>query len=255
MSSLPVSQQEKADEVTNEQQTLHRLRSMLSQVDETLRFLQASKAAQRGSSAKSAGQIEEMKKRLLEIEEDRQSIMDRLIEAEQHASRLMTLYVATYDLHASLEPAEVEAAIADIAVNLLGAEHFALLLVTDSGDFDCEVAQLVGDDQAGLFQGARYRGGDPVIDEALTEGAMSVGPFPNSKALAVVPLTVQGIIVGALVILRLLSHKPELGPHDKEMLDLLGAHAASALFAARVYKATDSKLKTLEGLVGLLKPT
>jgi hypothetical protein len=55
------------------------------------------------------------------------------------------------------------------------------------------------------------------------------------------------------VILKLLDHKPQLRADDREILDLLAAHAASALFAARVYSATDRKLKTLENLVNLLR--
>jgi len=33
----------------------------------------------------------------------------------------MNLYVATYQLHATLDPAEVQETIAEIAINLLGA--------------------------------------------------------------------------------------------------------------------------------------
>ncbi len=67
------------------------------------------------------------------------------------------------------------------------------------------------------------------------------------------PLTVQGAIVGALVVLKLFDHKPSFTAGDKDLLDLLAAHAASALFAARVYSATDRKLKTLESLVKLVR--
>jgi GAF domain-containing protein len=69
----------------------------------------------------------------------------------------------------------------------------------------------------------------------------------------VVPLTVQGAVVGSLVILKLFEHKAMLRPEDRELLDLLAAHAASALFAARVYHQTDRKLKTLESLIQLVK--
>jgi len=42
-------------------------------------------------------------------------------------------------------------------------------------------------------------------------------------------------------------------PEDRDLLDLLAAHAASALLAARMYSATDRKLKTLENLVKLVR--
>jgi len=55
------------------------------------------------------------------------------------------------------------------------------------------------------------------------------------------------------VILKLFDHKTMLKPEDRDLLDLIAAHAASALFAARVYSVTDRKLKTLESLVALVR--
>ena len=43
----------------------------------------------------------------------------------------MNLYVATYQLHARSTPAEVQATITEIVLNLLGAEQFVLLLRRD----------------------------------------------------------------------------------------------------------------------------
>jgi GAF domain-containing protein len=115
------------------------------------------------------------------------------------------------------------------------------------------LGQGLQDDPSGLFAGGKYAGGDPALDATLTDGQLRIGPLEGSAALATVPLTVQGTTVGALAILKLFDHKPTLRPEDRELLDLLAAHAASALFAARVYSATDRKLKTLESLVNLLR--
>jgi GAF domain-containing protein len=68
-----------------------------------------------------------------------------------------------------------------------------------------------------------------------------------------VPLRIQSAIGGALVIFELLAHKPVLGPDDRDLLDLLSAHAAAALFAADLYAAKERKLKTLESLVELAR--
>jgi GAF domain-containing protein len=70
--------------------------------------------------------------------------------------------------------------------------------------------------------------------------------------LAVVPLRVQDVTVGALVILKLLAHKLDFVKEDHDLLDLLGAHAASAVFASRVYSKTARKLRTLESLIRLV---
>jgi hypothetical protein len=166
----------------------------------------------------------------------------------------MNLYVAAYQLHASLEPDEVQAAIAEIAINLLGAERFVLLLRRDAEE-GCEVALEGGmeGERSGLWAGGGYAGGDPMVDATLRDGVLRLGPAPGSDAQAAVPLRVQGAVVGALVVLKLLDHKPLLRAEDRDLLDLLSVHAASALFAARLFAAQDRKLRTLESLVKLAR--
>lgn len=185
---------------------------------------------------------------------DAQEISDRLVETEHQLDRLMSLYVATYQLHAFLDPREVHVAIADIAVNLLGAERFALLLRKE-GLEECEVAlaQGVTPEVAPLFAGESYIGGDWLVDASLGDGVLRLGPIEGSDALIAVPLKIQDEIVGALVVLKLFDHKATLRPDDRDLLDLLSAHAASALFAARLFAAKDRKLRTLESLVKLAR--
>jgi hypothetical protein len=196
--------------------------------------------------------------RLADVESDREELSTKLAEYEQQVGRLMNLYVATYQLHATLDPGEVQATIAEIAINLLGAERFVLLFWKKEGtepSSDCEVAFAQGmeEDNSGLYPNGVYGGGDPAVDATLADGVLRIGPIDGSQALACVPLTVQGATVGALVILKLFDHKAMLRPEDRDLLDLIAAHAASALFAARVYSVTDRKLKTLESLVALVR--
>ncbi|MCH9058516.1 MAG: glycosyltransferase [Planctomycetes bacterium] len=139
------------------------------------------------------------------------------------------------------------------AMDLLGADKFVLLL-RDDGRGDYEVAMSEGLTASDtLYANGRYGVGDPMVDEALDTGVLQIGPYPRSQAIAVVPLSVQQSTVGVLVLLKLLSHKPALRAGDRDMLDLLGAHAASALFAARLFAATDRKRRTLEGLMQLVR--
>jgi GAF domain-containing protein len=204
--------------------------------------------------AQAPAEMDELTRRLADLESDRSELSTRLAEFEQQTGRLMNLYVATYQLHATLDPAEVQSTIGEIAVNLLGAERYVLLFWKSEGS-ECEVAlsQDLDHDASGLFAGGTYAGGDPAVDATLADGVLRIGPVEGSDALAVVPLTVQGATVGALVVLKLFDHKQNLRPDDRDLLDLLAAHAASALFAARVYATTDRKLKTLESLVKLVR--
>ena len=202
------------------------------------------------------GEMKDLAARLADVEHDRRELSEKLADYEHQVGRLMNLYVATYQLHATLDPAEVQSTIAEIAINLLGAERFVLLFWREDGDeADCEIALSQGmeQDASGLYQNGVYGGGDPAVDATLSDGVLRIGPIEGSQALACVPLTVQGTTVGALVILKLFDHKEALKAEDRDLLDLIAAHAASALFAARVYSTTDRKLKTLESLVNLVR--
>jgi GAF domain-containing protein len=227
---------------------LGELQATLKRAGELLRSLENGAA----SAQRTAALPPELHARVAELEDDRNQLSQRLAEYEAQTGRLMNLYVATYQLHSTLDPREVQSTIAEIAINLLGAESFALLFWKGDGS-ECEIAMAEGLEGNPLYVNGRYAGGDPAVDATLTDGVLRIGPIDGSDVVAVVPLTVQGAVVGALVLHRLFEHKAMLRGDDRDLLDLLAAHAASALFAARVYSATDRKLKTLESLIQLVK--
>ena len=234
---------------------LDELRATLDRAAELAKQLEARPQSPQGTPA----EINDLEERLKDVESDRRELSGKLAEYEQQVGRLMNLYVATYQLHATLDPAEVQATIAEIAINLLGAERFVLLFwkaedaEKDAGECEIALSQGMDRDPSGLYQEGIYAGGDPAVDATLADGVLRIGPIQGSDALACVPLMVQGATVGALVILKLFAHKTALKPEDRDLLDLIAAHAASALFAARVYSTTDRKLKTLESLVKLVR--
>jgi len=179
--------------------------------------------------------------------------MDQLLaRTERQAAQLANLYVATYQLHASLDPEDVCAAIADIAVNLLGAERFWLLVAAEDGEL-AVTPQSSLTPSPYLDERGGYRPGDPLVDGCVAALQIGFGPAPGSQAVAVVPFAAQGQLVGLLIIDAFLRHKHGVTGEDRELLDLLAAHAASALLAARVFHVTQRKLHTYEGLLGLLR--
>jgi GAF domain-containing protein len=181
-------------------------------------------------------------------ERERAELIQRLAASEQQVGRLMSLYVAAYRLHLTLDPAEVVETISDIATNLLGCEQFALLLLDPDGEPKVAAARGLDADGDEL-----PIADDPAVGATLADGQLRFGRDENGGPIAVVPLAVQGMVVGALVLIRLFAHRPALEPEDRELLDLLAAHAASALFAARAYATTDRRLRTLESLVKLVR--
>jgi GAF domain-containing protein len=235
---------------------IQQLRSTLDRAAEMMRVLEVNlrEAHERNREQSSDERVIELERRLATAESDVKELASRLVDSEHQSGRLMNLYVATYQLHATLDPVEVQATIAEIAINLLGAEHFALVLRRDEGD-DYEIALMEGlrESTPALWSGDSYAGGDSMVDATLGDGVLRLGPTPESPVLAAVPLRVQDEIVGALVLLKLLDHKPILRAEDRDLLDLLSAHAASALFAARLFATKDRKLRTLESLVKLAR--
>lgn len=231
------------------------LRASLERVNELARVVELNlrEASERGTGS-SEERVQELERRLATAESDVKELASRLVDSEHQGGRLMNLYVATYQLHATLDPAEVQATIAEIAINLLGAEQFILLLrKDDAADYEIALIEGMYDGTQPPYDGESYTGGDPMVDSTLKDGVLRLGPTAESHALAAVPLRVQNDIVGALVLLKLLDHKPILRAEDRDLLDLLSAHAASAMFAARLFATKDRKLRTLESLVKLAR--
>jgi uncharacterized coiled-coil protein SlyX len=233
------------------------LRSTLDRVGELARIVELNlrEAVEHGGGAGSSDErVQELERRLSTAESDVKELASRLVDSEHQGGRLMNLYVATYQLHATLDPAEVQATIAEIAINLLGAEQFILLLrKDDAADYEIALIEGMYDGALAPYDGESYAGGDSMVDATLNDGVLRLGPTAESQALAAVPLRVQNDIVGALVLLKLLDHKPILRAEDRDLLDLLSAHAASAMFAARLFATKDRKLRTLESLVKLAR--
>ena len=68
----------------------------------------------------------------------------------------------------------------------------------------------------------------------------------------IIPLHIQRQPIGAIAIFSLLQQKEGFTALDHELFNLLGAHAATALFAARLYSQSERKLNTIQGFLDLL---
>lgn len=199
-----------------------------------------------------SSEVEGLREQLAASQKEANDLATELVELERRVHQLMNLYVATYQLYAGRDPKKVQAAIAEITTDLLGAERFVLLL-RNIGTGSCRVALTKGFDDTlpTAFASEIYSGGEPAIDAALERGERHLDP--DGVPLAVVPLQVDNIVVGALALLKLLEHKTTLSHGDREILDLLAAHAASALMASETHAVTSRKLRTLESLVRLAR--
>ncbi len=157
----------------------------------------------------------------------------------QQNSNLANLYVAGYSLHGTLDRASLLQSIQEIVANLIGSEEMALfelsplsgrLRLATSNGIDPRSFDSV-DPTQGLI-GRVVRSGEPYL--AGRDSAQGARP-EEADLTACIPLLLEGQVMGALAIFRLLSHKPHLEPLDTELFDLLTSQAAVALYCTTLH--------------------
>ncbi len=198
-------------------------------------------------------ELEQARSDLEAVRADRDLLTEEMIAVERQASRVMSLYVATHQLHATLKVDDVYAAIGEIARELLGAESFAVLVRDDqTSGWKVGLSSGVSPEDAPLHQGATYPGGLDAVDQTLEDGVLRIIEAEDAPVIATVPLRVESGILGVLAVLKVFGHKAESLQQDRDLLELLSVHVGSALLAADSYSTADRRLRTLKELVGLL---
>jgi nitrate/nitrite-specific signal transduction histidine kinase len=197
-------------------------------------------------------EFESCRERLAQVEAENQQFAARYVEIEEENNNLANLYVASYQLHSTLDLDEVIKIVIEIVINLIGAEVFAVFLLDEpSRTFQpvaAEGARLDGFPSCALGSGA--------IGEAVRTGAPVCSGEPRSsdleRPIVCIPLCVQGHPIGAISIYGLLEQKDGFTPLDHELFSVLGGHAATAVFAARLHSQSERKLNTIQGFIDLL---
>lgn len=189
----------------------------------------------------------DLRRQLAEVEAANQQFSHQYFEVEQQNNNLANLYVASYQLHSTLDRGEVLAAIKEIVINLIGSEELAIYELGADG----ASLRLVGSFGVDPVAYATVPLGSGIIGRTAVSGeiylpAKGADPAraPREANLTVcVPLKLAGEVYGALAVFRLLSQKSGLEAIDYELFDLLAAHAGTALYLARLHseKATSGE--------------
>ncbi len=189
--------------------------------------------------------LEHEKKALLEksveLEETRRRQNRRYETIEQELNELANLYIASYQLHASLSVRRVLRHLHDVLNQFVGARRFVIYAVEPDGKTVMPIASA----GASLKELTAIPMGKGPIGEACSTGVAVIRePLTDNgdnQPVAVIPLVVEGKAVGAIAILTLLQQKTSWESVDKELFRLLGDHAGSALVAANFFaKGPDS---------------
>lgn len=218
--------------------------------------------------ASASSEVAALRRRILELEQEKLEIHERIqkveaenldfanryVEIEAENNQLANLYIASYQLHSTLDFAEVLQVISEIIINLIGAEQFAILLLDQkSGRLQpvaaegLELAQLPA---VALGQGVIGRvakcGDNHFIDEIESYRTDLENP------LVAIPLKIKEHVIGVIVIYGLLVQKQRFAEVDYELFTLLAGHAATAIFSSNLYSESERKLSTIQGFIGLL---
>jgi hypothetical protein len=219
-----------ASELLRENQ---RLRTALASATHDNRLLREVAERARGEIEVMRAGEERLLKALDRAEEANRRFVVRYVEVEQENSNLANLYVASYRLHGTLDRREVLDVIQEIVTNLIGCEEIAIF----ETDPDCAAVTLVhscgidpkAHDEVGFGEG--------LIGQTVASGetyvAVDGAPAPAEAGLtACIPLKLGDRVTGAIALFRLLPQKAELGALDRELFELLGTHAATALYCS-----------------------
>lgn len=180
-----------------------------------------------------------LKRQLSEIGAANHTFSEQYVEVEQKNRNLASLYVASFQLHGTLEREEVLGTIQEIIANLIGSEEMGFFLL-DPPRKELVLISSVGIDPAAYRNIAMGVG--PIGKAAATGETFLAGAdreplrlADGTRINACVPLLLGKEVTGVIAVFGLLQQKPRLEAIDHELLEMLATHASSALYCATLH--------------------
>jgi len=179
---------------------------------------------------------DQMRRQLSDIERESRSFANQFAEIEQRNMNLANLYVSSYQLHGTLDRRAVLDSIREIVINLIGCEELAVFELSGDGTA-LDLVTSFGVDEAAY---RRVSISEHAIGKLAATGEVYIGATAEGEGkplvTACLPLKLDGRVTGAIVLFKLLPHKPALQELDFELFDLLGTHAATALYCTSLHQ-------------------
>jgi hypothetical protein len=164
------------------------------------------------------------------IERESRGMAAQYATAMRQNASLANLYVSSHMLHATLDHDEVLSGIAQIVVNIVGSEDYAI--------FERDGSELRVAARAGAASALpKTRVGVGILGQLAEQASVRVFSPDETEAglVAFIPLVIGRYVTGAIAIFRLLPQKPALDESDLEIFEMLAAHAATALYCASLH--------------------
>ncbi len=196
--------------------------------------------------------------RYKKTEEENKDFASKYIEVEAENNMLANLYVASYQLHSTLDFNEVLRIVIEIIINLIGAEKFAIFLM------DEKTNELLAVASEGLSPGEfpKIKTGEGIIGKVAKEGEsyfqenitdILITKVDAASPIVCIPLKIKEHVIGVISIYSLLEQKTAFSNIDYELFNLLAGHAATAIFSSKLYTQSERKLVTIQSFLDLLK--
>lgn len=204
------------------------------------------------------GRIAEMHGAVTQLQQQNHDFSSRYAEVEEQNNSLANLYVATYQLHSTLDFREVLLIVKEIIINLVGAESFSILLLDEKTDELRSIAAEGQEEVAGI-ESVSVRVGEGLLGNVAQSGQsyfiideLDAAPASVERPIAAVPLKIKEHVIGLIAIYKLLQQKSSFTAVDYELFTLLAAHAATAIFSSKLYSQSERKLNTIQSFLDLL---
>ncbi len=198
---------------------------------------------------------DELIQRFRQVEAINREVGGRHQEIEAQNNQLANLYVASYQLHTTLNFAEVLDTIKEILINLVGAEGFGIYWVENRAG---RIRRIADQGMSGSVPDEMRLERGPLRSAAEKGESYYANPLPDpaevdaAHPIACVPLKIDGRPIGVIAIYRLLGQKSGFTSLDFELFTLLAGHAATALFSSKLYEKSERKLSNLQGFLDML---
>ena len=200
---------------------------------------------------------EDLFDRFRESEKESMAFVDQYVEVEEENNNLANLYVASYQLHSTLDFDEVLRLIIEIIINMIGSDKFAVFLI----DEDSNNLSIVASEGIHEEKTKRIKVGEGKIGEVAQTGDSFFEPDiknfePKSEMdpIICIPLIINEHLIGVIAIFSLFEQKKDnLSKGDYELFSMLGGHAATAIFSAKLYSRSERKVSTMQGFINLLR--
>lgn len=212
---------------------VERLERLVASLESERRRLQDEVATLRAVLRNRDAEGSRLHEEMAAIVEDNRRLTREYVEVERQSSSLASLYVASLQLHDSLQPKRVLDTIQEIVAALIGCEEVAVYS-RERERPSLERIAVFGaseDVPASVSIGSGVIGRTAATGEkwVRSEDADPAAEPWESELSACIPLKVDGEVTGAIALFRLLSHKPGFEEADYELFDLLSVQAGVAL--------------------------